>query len=197
MSTPNERDHLDPDNLIYYAPRRMREDANAALPASTDTTDSVSSPSYVDTLLKQAVSKSFRALDPVAMHEPPTSGPGQWRELIPAVGRLASAIGLATLTALFILMMIPTSKNQAQDGNASSVADAPKAASNVTETSSEKQAPRAEESAPALAEFGTVLAADRTAQAAEPDMTREQSDALLQQFVRWQQKRDSTDALPQ
>jgi hypothetical protein len=95
------------------------------------------------------------------------------------------------------VVMIPASKNHAQDGNASGVAEASKAASNMPETSSEKQAPRGEEAAPALAGLGTVVAADRTAQAAEPDMTREQSDALLQQFVRWQQKRDSTDAPPQ
>lgn len=202
MSTLNERDHLDPNNLIYYAPRRMREDANATLPASTDTMDSVSSPSYVDTLLKQAVSKSFRALDPVAMHEPPTSGLGQWRELIPAVGRLAAAIGLATLAALFVVMMIPTSKNQAQDDNASSVAEAPRAASdmpksssNTSTTSSEKQAQREQASTPALAEFGTMLAVSRTAQPSA--MTHEQSEALLQQFVRWQQKLDSTDTPPQ
>ena len=196
MSALNEEDHLDPNNLIYYAPRRMREDANARLPASTDTMGSVSSPSYVDTLLKQAVSKSFRALDPVAMQEPPTSGLGQWRELVPAVGRLTAAIGLATLAALFVVNMIPASKNQVQDSNASGVAEAPKAASDMPKTSSEKQAPHEEAATPAHAEFATMLAISPAAQPSGPAMTHEQSEALLQQFVRWQQKFDSTDTPP-
>jgi hypothetical protein len=197
MSTLSEKDNLDPSDPIYYAPRRMREEANTKLPASTDTMRSVSSSPYVDTLLKQAVSKSFRTLDPVAMHEPPANGPLQWRELIPAARRLAVAVGLAALAALLIVAMIPASKNQAQDSTASGVAEAPKAAANIPETSSEKPAPRGEESAPAIAEFGTILAAGRTDQAADPAMTPEQSEALLEQFVRWQQKRDSTDAPPQ
>lgn len=193
MSTLNEKDHLDPSNPIYYAPRRMREEANAQLPASTDAMRGMSSPSYADTLLKQAVTKSFRSLDPVAMHEPPANGPLQWRELIPAAGRLAAAIGLAALAALFIVMMIPAPKNQAQDSNAASVAEAtkaasdmPKTSSNMPTTSSENQAPREEAATPALAEFGTILAVSQIAQPTGPAMTHEQSEALLQQFVRWQ-----------
>lgn len=204
MSTLNEKDHLDPSNPIYYAPRRMREEANAQLPASIETMRGMSSPTYVDTLLKQAVSRSFRTLDPVAMHEPPASGPLQWRELIPAAGRLAMAIGLAALAALFFVMMIPASKNQAPDSNAASVAEAPKAASDMPKTSSntppassEKPAPREEAATPALAEFGAILAVSQTAQPTGPAVTHEQSEALLQQFVRWQQKLDSTNAPPQ
>jgi hypothetical protein len=72
------------------------------------------------------------------------------------------------------------------------------------------------ESKPAVAQFETILPADRTAQPADPaetfdirtsdiktldiktpDMTHEQSEALLHQFIRWQQKLDSTDAPPQ
>jgi hypothetical protein len=201
MSTLSEEDHLDPNNPKYYAPRRMRDEANAELPASTDAMRSMSSPASVDILLKQAISRSFRTLDPVAMHEPPAYGPVQWRELIPAAGRLAAAVGLATLAALFLVIMIPAAKNQTQDstqgGNAPSIAEAPKAAPNMPNISSEKQAPREEESAPAPAEFGTILAATRTDQPTGPTMTHEQSEALLEQFVRWRQKLDSTDAPPQ
>ena len=202
MSALSEEDHLDPNNPIYYAPRRMRDEANATVPASIDATRSVSSPSSVDILLRQAISKSFRTLDPVAMHEPPAYGPVQWRELIPAAGRLAAAVGVAALTALLLVIMIPASKNQAQDsaqdGNVPSVAEAPKVASDMQPTApSEKQAPREEESTPALAEFGTILAASPTAQPTGPAMTHEQSEALLQQFVRWRQKLDSTDTPPQ
>ena len=83
-----------------------------------------SSLSSVDTLLKQAISKSFRTLDPVAMSEPPANGPLQWRELIPAARRLAAAVGLAALAAFFFVFMISASENQAQNSNASSVVEA-------------------------------------------------------------------------
>jgi len=204
MSTRREEDHLDPDNPMYYAPRRTREEANSRLSAFTDTRLSVASPSSFDNLFKDAVSRSLRTLDPVPMHEPPT-GPGQWRELIPVAGRLAAAIGAAALAALFFVVMIPAakdqaSKDQAQNNNASPVAEAPKTAPELpkplTETPkaiSNTQVPREEESTPALAEFATVLAASRTAQPNGPAMTHEQSETLLQQFLRWQQKRDSTD----
>lgn len=197
MSIPSEKDHLDPNNPMYYAPRRMREEANAKLPASTDAMLSVSSPSPIDTLLKQAIAKSFRTLDPAPMYEPPANGSGQWRELIPNAGWLAAAIGLAAFAALFFVIMNPASKTQAQDSDASGVAEASKAASGMPKTSSEGQAPREEEATPALAEFGTILAAGRIAQPAGPGMTHEESEALLQQFVRWQQKLGSTDTPPQ
>ena len=204
MSIPSEKDHLDPNNPMYYAPRRMREEANAKLPASTDAMLSVSSPSPIDTspspidtLLKQAIAKSFRTLDPVPMYEPPANGPGQWRELIPNAGWLAAAVGLAAFAALFFVIMNPASKTQAGDSDASSVAEASKAASAMPKTSSEEQPPRDEEVTPALAEFGTVLAAGRIAQPTGPGMTHEESEALLQQFVRWQQKLGSTDTPPQ
>jgi hypothetical protein len=192
MGTLSEKDPLDPGNPIYYAPRRMREE-NPQLPASTDTMGGLSSPSSIDTLLKQAVSKSFRTLDPVAMNEPPAL---QWRDLIPAAARLAAAVGVAGLAALFVVLMIPAAKNQAQDSDASSLAEAPKTASDVPKTSSETQAPREEEATPALAEFGTILAASRTVQPTAPAMTHEQSEALLQQFLRWRDKLDSTDTPP-
>src|ERR1700760_2083169 len=134
MGIPSEKDYLDPNDPVYYAPRRMREEANVKLPASVDTIRDVSSPSSLDSLLKQSVSnKSFRTLDPIAMDEPPAA---RWSELIPAVGRLAAAVGFAALAALVLVALIPSSKNQSQNGNVPTVAEAPKAASNVETTSS-------------------------------------------------------------
>jgi hypothetical protein len=195
----------------------VREAANANLPASIDTMHGASSLSSVDTMLKQAISKSFRTLDPVAMSEPPANGPLQWRDLIPAAQRLAAAVGLAALAAFLFVFMMPASDNQAQNSNASSVVEAPKiasdkiasdktasdvpaseqTASDAPKASPEKPAARDEEATPALAEFATILAAGPAAQPAGPAMTHEQSEALLQQFVRWQQKFDSTGRSPQ
>ena len=219
MSTLGEEDPLDPNNPMSYAPRWMREEARSRSIASNETKPelperSVTSPSSFDTF-SEAVSKSLRnRLDPEVMHEPPALS--QWRELIPVAVRFTAAVGVSALVALFFVFTIPASRDRvqdhaqdhAQDSNASGATEAVKAALTT-------QAPREDESKPAeskssLAQFETILAADRTAQPADPakardlktpdiktpDMTHEQSEALLHQFVRWQQKLDSTDAPP-
>jgi hypothetical protein len=194
MSTSSEQDHLDPNNPLYYGPRPLREGSKSRLTASHDTNpglpkNSVSSPSF-DTLLAEAVNKSPpNPLGPEAIPEPPEydNGLGQWTEPIPVVRWFAAAVGLSAFAALFFVI-IPASRDHAQDSNAS-VLESLKTAF--------KQAPREGEPKPALAQFETILATNRTAQPAEPAMTHEQSEALLHQFLQWQQKLDSTDALPQ
>jgi len=116
--------------------------------------------------------------------------------------RFAAAAGVSALVALFFVFMISASRDHVQDhvqdhvkdSNASLALESPKAALQT-------QAPREGEAKPAetkpsLAQFETILPADRTAQPADPAKTHEQSEALLDQFVRWQQKLDSTDASP-
>jgi hypothetical protein len=215
MSTPGEEDHLDPNNPMSYAPRWMREEARSRSIASNETKPespqrSVTSPSSFDTF-SEAVSKSLRnRLEPEVMHEPPALS--QWRELIPVAVRFAAAVGVSALVALFFVFMIPASRDRAQDhvqdraqdSTASLVPASSKAASQTQaprESESKPAESKSAESKPALAQFETILAADRAAQPADPaktqDMTHEQSEALLHQFVRWQQKLDSTDAPPQ
>lgn len=205
MSTLGEEDPLDPNDPMSYAPPWMREEARSRSIASNETKlelpqRSVTSPSSFDTF-SEAVSKSLRnRLEPEVMHEPPgyNNRFGQWRELIPVAVRFAAAVGVSALVALFFVFMIPASRDHVQDSTASLVPASSK-------TASQTQAPRESESKPAetkpsLAQFETILAADRAAQPAENakthEMTHEQSEALLHQFVRWQQKLDSTDAPP-
>jgi hypothetical protein len=205
MSTLGEEDPLDPNDPMSYAPPWMREEARSRSIASNETKlelpqRSVTSPSSFDTF-SEAVSKSLRnRLEPEVMHEPPgyNNRFGQWRELIPVAVRFAAAVGVSALVALFFVFMIPASRDHVQDSTASLVPTSSK-------TASQTQAPRESESRPAeskpsLAQFETILAADRAAQPAENakthEMTHEQSEALLHQFVRWQQKLDSTDAPP-
>jgi hypothetical protein len=213
MSTLGEEDPLDPNDPMSYAPPWMREEARSRSIASNETKlelpqRSVTSPSSFDTF-SEAVSKSLRnRLEPEVMHEPPgyNNRFGQWRELIPVAVRFAAAVGVSALVALFFVFMIPASRDHAQDHVQDHVQDS--TASLVpasSKTASQTQAPRESESKPAetkpsLAQFETILAADRAAQPAENakthEMTHEQSEALLHQFVRWQQKLDSTDAPP-
>ena len=205
MSTLGEEDPLDPNNPMSYAPPWMREEARSRSIASNETKlelpqRNVTSPSSFDTF-SEAVSKSLRnRLEPEVMHEPPgyNNRFGQWRELIPVAVRFAAAVGVSALVALFFVFMIPASRDRAQDHVQDSTASLVPASS---KTASQTQAPRESESKPALAQFETILAADRNAQQpADPakthEMTHEQSEALLHQFVRWQQKLDSTDAPP-
>jgi hypothetical protein len=204
MSTLGEEDPLDPNNPMSYAPPWMREEARSRSIASNETKlelpqRNVTSPSSFDTF-SEAVSKSLRnRLEPEVMHEPPgyNNRFGQWRELIPVAVRFAAAVGVSALVALFFVFMIPASRDRAQDHVQDSTASLVPASS---KTASQTQAPRESESKPALAQFETILAADRAAQPADPakthEMTHEQSEALLHQFVRWQQKLDSTDAPP-
>jgi hypothetical protein len=200
MSTLGEEDPLDPNNPMSYAPPWMREEARSRSIASNETKlelpqRNVTSPSSFDTF-SEAVSKSLRnRLEPEVMHEPPgyNNRFGQWRELIPVAVRFAAAVGVSALVALFFVFMIPASRDRAQDHVQDSTASLVPA---LSKTASQTQAPRESESKPALAQFETILAADRAAQPAENAGTHEQSEALLHQFVRWQQKLDSTDAPP-
>jgi hypothetical protein len=219
MSTLGEEDPLDPNNPMSYAPRWMREEARSRSIASNETKPelperSVTSPSSFDTF-SEAVSKSLRnRLDPEVMHEPPALS--QWRELIPVAVRFAAAVGVSTLVALFFVFMIPASRDRVQDHVQDHAQDHAQdsnayGATEAVKTALTTQAPREGESKPAeskpveskssLAQFETILTADRTEQPADPakthDVTHEQSEELLHQFVRWQQKLDSTDAPPQ
>jgi hypothetical protein len=201
MSTQSEEDRLDPNNPMSYAPRWIREEAKSRSIASSGTKLElpqriVSSPSSFDTF-SETLGKSLRnRLDPEVMHAPP--GLSQWKELIPVTVRFAAAAGVSALVALLFVFMIPASRDHAQDhvqdSNASLVLESPKAALQ-TQAPREGEAKPAE-SKPSLAQFETILPADRTAQPADPAKTHEQSEALLHQFVRWQQKLDSTDASP-
>ena len=191
MSTLSDEEYLDPNNPMSYAPRWMRDEAKAKAAASDDSVPalpkrSVSSPSSFDALLKEAVSKSPRhPLDPEIVQGPPAVS--QWRELMPVAARFAAAIGVSALVALFFVFMIPASKDHTQNSNAPGVMEPPQTALN-------KPAPRESESKPALAGFAAFLAANPAAQPTDPNPTHEQSEALLHQFVQWQQKIDSTDA---
>jgi hypothetical protein len=210
MSTLGEEDPLDPNNPMSYAPPWMREEARSRSIASNETKlelpqRSVTSPSSFDTF-SETVSKSLRnRLEPEVMHEPPgyNNRFGQWRELIPVAVRFAAAVGVSALVALLFVFMIPASRDHVQDSTASLVPASSKTASQTQaprESESKPAESKPAESKPSLAQFETILAADRNAQPAENakthEMTHEQSEALLHQFVRWQQKLDSTDAPP-
>ncbi len=185
MSTASDEDHLDPNNPMYYAPRRTRDDKNSTADTSDDAvpelpTRSVPATSSFDILLREALNRSQRhPFDPEAVREP--AGLSLWRDLFPVAARFAAAIGAAALAALFFVFMIPGWRDHAQTG----VLESLKAGFSL-------QTSRESGTKPA-AEPPTI----RAAQPAEPAMSHEQSEALLRQFERWQQKFNSTDSSSQ
>src|SRR4030088_3799342 len=74
MSTLNERDHLNPNDPTYYAPRWLRERSEQRISPSRETGSGprrpVSSPPSFDALLEDTVSEGLRLpLDPEVIPE--------------------------------------------------------------------------------------------------------------------------------
>jgi len=199
MSSLGEKDPLNPNDQLYYAPRWLRERAEPLPPAEIKSQSPKSPglksqslgrpnspPHSFDALLEEAVAESLRhPLDPEVMHEPP----GFVRELdrrmaiLSVAGRFAAAIGVSAIVALFFVIMVPASRDYARqpDGEGSSVSGFLQSLKTALSQPRQKD----DDAKPALAEFQAILASPPTT--TQP-VTREESDTLLQQFVQWQKK---------
>jgi hypothetical protein len=164
MSSTTTRDHLNPDDPLYYAPPRLSRGADFPSPPApqtgSDQLRTAASPSRFDELLEEAVAKSLR-LSPEAET---ASEPGftfehdQRRSLVSVAARFAAAVAASAVVAFFFVVMVPTS----QRSDLSKVAG------------TENQA---------------IVASAPTAQS---NVTPEETQALLLKFVQWQQ-RDGTE----
>jgi hypothetical protein len=197
MSTASEQDHLNPNDRLYYAPRWLRERAETPLSPNAETASDkpgrpVPSPHSFDALLEEAVAESLRhPLDPEVMNEPP----GFVRELdrrmavLSVAGRFAAAIGVSAIVALFFVIMVPASRDYARQPDGANTASVTGMLQSIKAALSQPRQ-KDEDLKPALSEFQTILASPAAAPAAPPvpAASREESDALLSQFVQWQQK---------
>jgi hypothetical protein len=190
MSTLSSDDHLSPQNPLYYAPRRVRERSQRPSASFAETrSDRLkrlgSIPSVHDEALEDAVAKALsRPLEPEVVREPP----GFARERhersskLRVIGRFAAAIGVAAVTALCFVVVVPASQDHARqpDGamSVSGMLEAVKAAFHPPQQ-------RENEAKSAPSEFETILASSRTEQ---PVVTHDQSETLLQKFLQWQRK---------
>jgi hypothetical protein len=201
MSSLSEQDHLNPNDQLYYAPRWLRERSepvsaspsplpSPAAPSAEKKSESLARanqpPHSFDALLEEAVAESLRhPLDPQVMNEPP----GFVRELdrrmaiLSVAGRFAAAIGVSAIVALFFVIMVPASRDYSRQPDADNSSVSGFLQSLKTALSQPRQ--KDDDAKPALAEFQAILASPP---AAPPAVTREESEALLQQFVQWQQK---------
>jgi hypothetical protein len=170
---------------------------------------SMSAPSPLDAQLETAVYESLRRqLDPEVMEEPT----GLARELdrrdalFGVAGRFALAIGVSALVAVFFVFMIPASRQPDAGASLAGTIEQMKAALKLTPAPQREDAPAAADTNTAAANALANLppppptanapasgnVADyqnlRVPSETTPPVTHEQSEKLLQQFMRWQQK---------
>jgi len=193
MSSLSEQDHLNPNDPSYYAPRWLRERPESRLSPSQETRSGPPAPpASLDTQLEKAVSEAlWHPLDPEVILEPPgfAHEMDQQKALISVAGRFAAAVGVSAIVALFFVIMIPASRDHAQQ--ADGAAPATPGILQSIKTALYRPGQKDDDLKPALSEFQPILTSTRTGQ---PAITREQSEALLQQFVQWRQKPNSTEA---
>jgi len=190
MSSLSEQEHLNPNEPAYYAPRWLRARPEVRLaPSSETSSEPVKSPNSrpaasLNVQLENAVSSAlWHPLDPEVIQEPPGLAEEMDRgtALITVAGRFAAAVGVSAIVALFFVIMVPASRLP-DSGGSSGIVKSIKSA--LFQPSA-----RDDGSKPAIAEFQPILA---SAQGNQP-ATREQSGQLLQQFMQWRQKPNSTE----
>ncbi len=181
-ATIDQKPPLSPNDPAYYAPRVPREPDAARLPRlgetpayrppATSITDTT-----LDVQLEDAVRESLRhPLDPEAVEEPPEIERGG---LLSVVGRFAAAVGAAAFVALLFVIVIPSLQQQpSSEPSAAELINSMKAAISKSEQASR---PRDAQPSP---ELQSILASSESAAPASP----QESEALLKQFMQWQQK---------
>jgi hypothetical protein len=183
MSSPSESDPTNPNDLAYYAPRERAKSVSLSQEARSQP---VRSP------ISQPPSPDIRLKTPVYLRHPPApevipQSAGLERELRRAAlfgvaGRFVAVVGFVAVVALVFVLMSPALRQS----------DASTTSSEITGSIRTAQPQSSQEengSKPALAEFQGVLA---SAPASKP-ATEDQPPQLLQRFLQWRQKANSTE----
>lgn len=184
-ATIDQKTPLSPNDPAYYAPRVPRDADPTRLPALGETRAyRPPATSITDTTLEgqleNAVFESLRhPLDPEAVEEPAEMD--RRAGLLGVVGRVATAIGAAAFVALLFVIVIPSLRQQSADPSASEVIDSMKSALSKSELAAKPQEPQPQPSA----ELQSILASPSEG---GPQVSHEESEMLLKQFMQWQQK---------
>jgi hypothetical protein len=184
-ATIDQKTPLSPNDPAYYAPRAPRDPDPTRLPAlgetrayrppATSITDTT-----LDGQLENAVFESLRhPLDPEAVEEPPEAD--RRAGLLGVIGRVATAIGAAAFVALLFVIVIPSLRQQSADPSAAEVIDSMKSALSKSELAARPQEPQPQPSP----ELQSILASSSEG---APQVSHEESEVLLKQFMQWQQK---------
>jgi hypothetical protein len=206
MSALSEQEQIGREDPLHYAPRWLREKPEQRFSVMEEMRPvperrpetlprSMSAPAPLDAQLENAVYESLRRqLDPEVIEEPSSLARELDRRdaLFGVAGRFALAIGVSALVAVFFVFMIPTSRQPDAGSSLSGTIEQMKAALSMTQPQRQQDAiAPAIVAAPANAsasgnvpEYQTI----RSSSESSPPVTHEQSEKLLQQFMRWQQK---------
>jgi hypothetical protein len=186
-ATIDQKTPLSPNDPAYYAPRVPRDvdptrlpalgETRAYRPPATSITDTT-----LDGQLENAVFESLRhPLDPEAVEEPPELD--RRAGFLGVVGRVATAIGAAAFVALLFVIVIPSLRQQSADPSAAEVIDSMKSALSKSELAAKPQEPQPQpQPSP---ELQSILASSSES---GPQVSHEESEVLLKQFMQWQQK---------
>jgi hypothetical protein len=184
-ATIDQKTPLSPNDPAYYAPRVSRDADPTRLPALGETRAyRPPATSITDTTLEgqleNAVFESLRhPLDPEAVEEPPEAD--RRAGLLGVIGRVATAIGAAAFVALLFVIVIPSLRQQSADPSAAEVIDSMKSALSKSELAAKPQEPQPQPSP----ELQSIPASSSEG---EPQISHEESEVLLKQFMQWQQK---------
>ena len=176
--TIDQKAPLSPNDPAYYAPRLPRDLDTTRLPRLGEATRPFRAPASsitdtsLDGQLESAVRESLRhSLDPEAVGEPPELERGGG--LLGVVGRFAAFV------ALLFVIVIPSLRQQpSAEPSAAEVIDSMKAAISKSEP-----AVGLHEAQPSQ-ELQSILASSEVS----APVSHEESEALLKQFMQWQQK---------
>jgi hypothetical protein len=183
MSRPDEPDPNNPNDLTYYAPRELRERAKSASLSQEVRSEPARSP------ISYRPSPDVRLNTPVYLRHPPvpeviheSAGPERRAALFGVAGRFAAVAAFVTVVALLFVVISPALRQSGASSTPSEITGSIRTA--LPQPSQDQN-----EAKPALAEFQGVLASIPTSKPATP----EQPPQLLQQFLQWRQKTNSTE----
>lgn len=217
MSAASERDRLDPNHPLYYAPRRSSERPELRPVSSQETTAERagrpgSSPISVDAELENAVSEALRnPFEPAVVRRPLVPFDTQPEKAVSKTVRHpldpeiihehpALAMRRMEMRGAVRWFALPVGMAAIAAVLVVFMISAWRSDSVVSPASGVPQPMRTDppqvikmEGTPksALADFQGILAPSSTSET----MTREQSEKLLQGFVQWRQNSDSTQAV--
>jgi hypothetical protein len=188
MSRPDESDPTNPNDLTYYAPRELRERAKSISLSQEVRSEPAGSP------ISYRPSPDDRLKTPVYLRHPPApeviAGPERRAALFGVAGRFAAVAAFVMVVALLFVVISPALRQSGASSTPSEITGSIK--SEVTgsiETARPQSNQGQNEAKPALAEFQGVLASIPASKPATP----EQPPQLLQQFLQWRQKANSTE----
>jgi len=186
MSSFSEQAPLNPNDPEFYAPPRLRERAaKLGLSLSQEArlepirSSSISLPASLDVQPKNEVSDaSWNPLDPAVINQPAGLA---WDRRTAQRGVAAAAAGVVTVVVLLFVIMKPAPRQSDAGSTSSEITGS-------TRTALPQSVQADVGSKPALAEFQAFLSSVPPSQPA----TQEQSQQLLQQFLQWRKKANTT-----